>query len=259
MTQTSFGPGVMWGERTDTTGSGIGPRQFGLMQDVDLTFTFSSKELYGQEQFPAVVARGQGKITGKAKFPRINVLVYSDLFFGLTSAAGSLGVSQYEPATIPQTPAFQVTVANAAAYNDDLGVFYALTGNAFNRVTTPANAGEYSVNLSTGVYTFASPDAGLAVKVSYSYNQATSGRQVQVTNQVQGTTPYWKCTIYQKVSPGSPGAGSLSLPWVWHLNACSSSSLSFPTAQDAFTMTAIDFMAFADPSGIIGVYNAVSQ
>jgi hypothetical protein len=205
------------------------------------------------------VARGQGKITGKAKFPRINVLVYCDLFFGLTSAAGGLGVAQYEPATIPQTPTFQITVANASSYNDDLGVFYALTGNAFNRVTTPANAGEYSVNFSSGVYTFASPDAGLAVKISYSYTLTTGARQVQVTNQVQGTTPYWKCTIYQKVSPGSPGAGSASLPWVWHLNACSSSSLSFPTAQDAFTMNAIDFMAFADPSGVIGVYNAVSQ
>jgi hypothetical protein len=249
----------MWGERTDTTGSGIGPRQFGLMQDVDLTFTFTAKELYGQEQFPAIVARGQGKITGKAKFPRINVLVYSDLFFGLTSAVGSLGAAQYEPATIPATPVFTVTVANNSSYNDDLGVFYAATGNTFNRVTTPANAGEYSVNFSNGVYTFASPDAGQAVRISYTYNQPTAGRQIVVSNQVQGTTPYWKCTVYQKVSPGSPGAGALSLPWVWHLNACSSSSLSFPTAQDAFTMNAIDFMAFADPSGVIGIYNAVSQ
>jgi hypothetical protein len=249
----------MWGERTDTTGSGIGPRQFGLMQDVDLTFSFTAKELYGQEQFPAVVARGQGKITGKAKFPRINVLVYSDIFFGLTSAVGQLGVQQYEPATIPQTPTFTVTVANASSYNDDLGVFYAGSGNSFNRVTTPTNAGDYNVNFSNGVYTFASPDAGQTIRISYSYNQPATGRQITVTNQVQGTTPYWKCTVYQKVSPGSPGSGSLSLPWVWHLNACTSSSLSFPTAQDAFTMNAIDFMAFADASGVIGVYNAVSQ
>jgi hypothetical protein len=138
-------------------------------------------------------------------------------------------------------------------------VFYALTGNAFNRVTSPANAGEYTVNLSNGTYTFASPDAGASVRISYSYNIPSTGRQITVTNQVQGTTPYWKCTIYQKVSPGSPGAGALSLPWVWHLNACHSNSLSFPTAQDAFTMNSIDFAAFADPSGVIGVYNAVNQ
>jgi hypothetical protein len=257
--QLSFGPGVMWGERTDTTGSGIGPRQFGLMQDVDITLAFTSKELYGQEQFPAALARGQGKVTGKAKLARINVRLYSDIFFGLTAAAGEQTVSQYEAATIPAVPPFQVAVANNPTFADDLGVFYATSGDAFNRVTTPVNAGEYTVNLSNGVYTFASPDAAQAVRISYRYNLASVGFQVSVTNQVQGTTPYFKATIFQKVSPGAPGVGGQSLPWMIYLPACHSNSLSIPTTQDNWTMNAFDFSAFADPSGLVMTYNAVKQ
>ena len=69
--QLSFGSGAVWGERTDVTGSGIGPRQFGVLQDIQIDFDWTDKELYGQLQFPVAIARGQGKITGKAKFAQI--------------------------------------------------------------------------------------------------------------------------------------------------------------------------------------------
>jgi len=79
--QLSFGSGAVWGERTDATGSGIGPRQFGILQEIQIDFDWSDKELYGQLQFPVAIARGQGKITGKAKFAQIVGLLYSDIFF----------------------------------------------------------------------------------------------------------------------------------------------------------------------------------
>jgi hypothetical protein len=78
--QLSFGSGAVWGERTDVTGSGIGPRQFGVLQDIQIDFDWTDKPLYGQLQFPVAIARGQGKITGKAKFAQILGLLYSDIF-----------------------------------------------------------------------------------------------------------------------------------------------------------------------------------
>ena len=88
--QLSFGSGAVWGERTDVIGSGIGPRQFGVLQDIQIDFDWTDKELYGQLQFPVAVARGQGKITGKAKFAQILGLLYSDIFFGLTPATRTI-------------------------------------------------------------------------------------------------------------------------------------------------------------------------
>ncbi len=99
--QLSFGSGAVWGERTDVTGSGIGPRQFGVLQDIQIDFDWTDKELYGQLQFPVAIARGQGKISGKAKFAQILGLLYSDIFFGTTVATGQFAVSQLEAATVP--------------------------------------------------------------------------------------------------------------------------------------------------------------
>jgi len=251
--QLSFGAGALWGERTDTTGSGIGPRQFGVLQDIQIDFDWTSKELYGQYQFPVAIARGQGKITGKAKFARILGLLYSDIFFGTSAATGQFAVSQYEAATVPATTPFTVTVANAATYNDDLGVYYAGTGKAFNRVTTPSAAVQYSVNFATGVYTFSAADANAALLISYTYNTTTSGSRITLGNPLMGTTPTWKATFYQAISPGSSPAAPLAL----RLNACTSSKLSLPTKVDDWTIGELDFTAFADATGTIGTVSTV--
>jgi hypothetical protein len=115
--QLAFGAGALWGERTDVTGSGIGPRQFGVLQDIAIDFDWTLKELYGQFQFPVAIGRGQAKISGKAKFAQILGLLYSDLFFGQsgTAATGQFGIVENEADTIPATTPFQVTVGQAAS------------------------------------------------------------------------------------------------------------------------------------------------
>lgn len=246
--QLSFGSGALWGERTDVTGSGIGPRQFGVLQDIQIDFDWTDKELYGQLQFPVAIARGQGKITGKAKFAQILGLLYSDLFFGLAPATGQFAVSQLEAATVPAATPYTVSVANASSYNDDLGVVYAGSGKRFNRVTTPSAAGQYSVNFATGVYTFSSADAAAALLVSYTYNVTTSGEKLTITNQVMGTTPTFKATFYSTYA----GTGT-----ALRLNACTANKLSLPTKIDDWTIQELDFSAFADASGTIGYFSTV--
>jgi hypothetical protein len=247
--QLAFGAGALWGNRTDVTGSGIGPDQFGILQDVQIDWDWTTKELWGQFQFPVDIARGQGKITGRAKFARIFGAIYGDLFFGQTPAAGQLTVSENEAATVPATTPYTVTVANAANYADDLGVYYASGSNAgsrFTRVTTPSGAGEYSVNLATGIYTFAAADAGAALLVSYLYT-ASAGRKLVLTNQLIGTTPTFKATFYTtKTTQGTPAGLSLVL------NACTATKLSLPTKIDDYEIQEFDFSAFADAAGAIG-------
>jgi hypothetical protein len=141
-----------------------------------------------------------------------------------------------------------VTVANASSYNDDLGVVYAANGRRFNRVTTPSAAGQYSVNFATGVYTFAAADANAALLISYTYSITTSGNKLTLTNQVMGTTPTFKATFYTTYS----GEGT-----ALRLNACTANKLSMPTKIDDWTISELDFMAFADASGTIGYLSTV--
>jgi hypothetical protein len=234
--QLSFGSGAIWGERTDVIGSGIGPRQFGVLQDIQIDFDWSDKELYGQLQFPV------------AKFAQILGLLYSDIFFGVTPATGQFAVSQLEAATVPATTPYTVIPANAASYNDDLGISYAATGKRFNRVSTPSTAGQYSVNFATGAYVFSSADAGAAILISYTYNVATSGNRLTLANQPMGITPTFKATFYTAYN----GSGT-----ALRLNACTANKLSLPTKLDTWTISELDFMAFADASGTIGYLSTV--
>ncbi len=248
--QLAFGAGALWGNRTDVTGSGIGPDQFGILQDVQIDWDWTTKELWGQYQFPVDIARGQGKISGKAKFARIFGAIYGDLFFGQTPAAGQLTVSENEAATVPASPAYTVTVANAANYSDDLGVYYATgasAGNRFSRVTTPSSAGQYSVNPATGIYTFAAADAGASLLISYLYTVSSAGKKLVLTNQFMGYTPTFKATFYTTKTTQSTPAG-LALV----LNACTASKLSLPTKIDDYEIQEFDFSAFADATGAIG-------
>ena len=248
--QLAFGAGALWGNRTDVTGSGIGPDQFGILQDVQIDWDWTTKELWGQFQFPVDIARGQGKITGRAKFARIVGAIYGDLFFGQTPASGQLTVAENEAASVPATIPYTVTVGNAATYADDLGVYYATgsnAGNRFTRVTTPAAAGQYSVNPATGIYTFAAADAGAAILVSYLYTIAGAGRKLVLTNQFIGYTPTFKATFYTTKTTGCVAAG-LALV----LNACTATKLSLPTKIDDYEIQEFDFSAFADATGTIG-------
>ena len=247
--QLAFGAGALWGNRTDQTGSGIGPDQFAILQDVQIDWDWTTKELWGQFQFPVDIARGQGKITGKAKFARIFGAIYGDLFFGQTPASGQLTVAENEAATVPATTPYTLAVANAATYADDLGVYYAsgsAAGNRFTRVTTPAAAGQYSVNPATGIYTFAAADASSALLVSYLYT-STAGKKLVLTNQLIGVTPTFKATFYTTKTTGGVPAG-LALV----LNACTATKLSLPTRIDDYEIQEFDFSAFADATGAIG-------
>jgi hypothetical protein len=248
--QLAFGAGALWGNRTDVTGSGIGPDQFAILQDIEIDWDWQTRELWGQFQFPVDIARGQGKITGKAKFARIFGAIYGDLFFGQTPAAGQLTVSENEGATVPATSSYTVTVAQAANFSDDLGVYYASgnnAGNRFTRVTTPSAAGQYSVNLTTGIYTFAAADASAALLISYLYNLTGSGKSLALTNQFMGHTPTFKATFYTtKTTLGVPAGLALVL------NACTASKLALPTKIDDYEIQEFDFSAFADATGAIG-------
>ena len=247
--QLAFGAGALWGNRTDTTGSGIGPDQFGILQDVEIDWDWQTRELWGQFQFPLDIARGQGKITGKAKFARIFGAIYGDLFFGETPATGQLTVSENEAAIVPSTGPYTVTAANATSFVDDLGVFYAAgsnAGNRFTRVTTPSAAGQYSVNPATGIYTFAAADSGASLLASYLYNSNT-GKKLVLTNQLMGYTPTFKATFYTGKTTQGVAAG-LALV----LNACTATKLTLPTKIDDYEIQEFDFSAFADATGTIG-------
>lgn len=239
--QLIFGIGALWGTRTDAPG--VGPDQFAVLQDNSIDFTFELKELYSQLAFPIDIARGKGKITGKAKMARVFAALYADLFFGAAVTPGETNVNENE---IHIATAL-VTVANATSYVADLGVFYNAAGNLrFNFVTgAPSAIGQYSTG-NNGVYTFFSSDAGASVAISYVFTDS-NGKTIQITNNFMGYTPTFLGTFYQ--SRGTQGAsGQLTL----RLNQCVSNHLTFPSRIDDYAIPDFDYQAFSNGVNSIG-------
>jgi hypothetical protein len=233
----SFGSGVLIGTRTDIANAT--PINFGLVQEVHIDESASIKELFGQFQHPVAIARGTIKTTGKAKVARISGLAFASLFYGVVPVAGQLATAFGEAGVVPTTP-HQVTVANAATFVADLGPINATTGLPLIKVAAGPATGQYSVNPTTGVYTFAAADVGLALLMNYTYTIAGTGQKFTVTNQLLGTTPTFGATFY---TTHQGKAVSVSIA-----NA-TSSKLTFGTKLEDFVLPEFDFSCFADAAG----------
>lgn len=94
-------------------------------------------------------------------FPRgkRNIYVSYDAGYSVTDDATAI------PAATPYTITAAQTLGRLA---QDDGVENASTGAALTKVTSAPATGQYSVDTTTGIYTFAAADAGVSVEISYS-------------------------------------------------------------------------------------------
>lgn len=244
-----FGAGSLWGvPLTDGTGAVVAnpvPAKLGDMQDVSLDFSFDIKTLYGENQFPIAQGRAKGKVSGKAKMARIDPLVYSSLYFGQPLAVGTQSVYKDTSTgtAIPATP-YQITIdpPSTGTFLKNLGVRDVATGADMTRVTSTPTAGQYSLNESTGVYTFSSADngSGIKVQIDYAYTITGSGQKLVVQNQPMGYVATFEAHIYL---PYSNKTLTIVLP-----NAVST-KLSLATKLDDFAIPEFDFEGFEGASG----------
>jgi hypothetical protein len=238
MTQYAFGVGALIALRTDIANPA--PAQFGTLQEVQLDISFTVKELMGQFQAPAALARGALKITGKAKAARITAANFNNIFFGQTLGSGNTLTQLGEAGTVPAGSAYTVTVANHATFVADLGVAYAATGAMLTPVPSAPATGQYSV--SGGVYTFGSGDANANVLITYSYT-TTTGTSLALTNLLMGAQPTFKLVLNEQYQ-----GKLLNL----QLNSVIAPKLSLAFKNEDFMIPEFDFQAAADAAGNIG-------
>jgi hypothetical protein len=240
MTQFAFGSGTLIGKRTDITGTP--PCLLGTLQDVSLDFDRKIETLLGQYNMPVAAGGGEFKITGKAKFARLQSTQINNLFLGQTLTANSmLEMTTGESDTVTSGA---VTVANNATFVEDYGVFYAATGVQLSPVASSPAQGQYTA--ASGVYSFNAADNGAAVLLYYSYT-ITSGNKISLANQLTGPLPMFEISLKETFNYFGTSKDLLV-----KLNACVSSKLSLPFSNQKFTVAEFDFQAIADSSNNIG-------
>lgn len=180
------------------------PAQIAILQDLSLTLKPSVKKLYGENKFPVDSFAGPTDVSGKFKFASWGGMQFAALL-GLNAVTGRHAGIRDEAGAIPSSSAYTITVAQGATFYRDVGVIYSATGTPFTRVASAPAAGQYSLNETTGVYTFASADAGLAVKISYWYTQSGAGKTVTVTNEAMGTSPVFSLEWFSTYKTNQTG------------------------------------------------------
>lgn len=248
MATYSFGAGRLLAARTDQTINQAS--NFGVLQDCELDFDATVKELFGQYQFPVDTARGSAKISGKAKIAGIQGGLYANMFFNVSMASGQTAFSDSVTTGLPETATVAsglVNPTNSATFVQDYGVIYNATGVPLTRVAVASEvAGQsYSIDGSNH-YHFASGDNGLVVQLAYTYTIAGTGQKFVINNQLLGTSPVFSVMLEQI---------SKTKRSVVVLNACISTKLTLPTKLEDYTIEEFDFSAFADSSNNIGTWS----
>jgi hypothetical protein len=243
ITAYNFGIGTVIGRRTDV--SGQPPSFFGTIQDISVDIDQTLVELYGQLKLPADIAPSKLKISGKAKYARLQLNALNNMLLGNTVTSGAgFDMAAAESHTFTSTTT-TVTVTNGSSFIVDLGVFYNSNGVQLTPTTATPTVGQYIPGvLNTGTYTFNTSDVSTQLNFYYTYTVTTLFQMIG-TNNFMGTGPIFELTLSNHYTNNLGVKNTLNL----RLNACRSSRFTFPFSNVQYTIPDFDFMAFADSSG----------
>ncbi len=224
---------------------GLTPAKFGTLQDIEIEVSAAAVELHGQNQFPEAVARGKGKITGKAKMGRFDIFLFNSLYYGgsVTQGAYEKLVKNEAHAAGASLPTFTATLSSGGI--QDLGLFYSSGSTpgvqlSYSTAAAPA-IGNYNYSTASGVYTVSTAEASSTPFVANYNYQATSGNNLLVTNQLMGVNPQFELHLYEGI-----GQGSARTNFDMKLFACMATKTTFPNKNTEWMVQDFEFEAFAD-------------
>jgi hypothetical protein len=210
---------------------------FATVQDASMEMNGKLEQLRGQNKFPDDVAASDIDIKGKVQFGAINPELLNQLIYADTITTGVEIVVVKEAHSISVSPPTSTFTAAHFPLVDDLGVIDGITGSAFEAVASAPTVGQYTVVLSTGVYTFNAAEVTDAL-ASYTYADA-SGNTLGITNQPQGYGPLCQMILDQ------PYQGNNAIL----LYAVRFNGTKVTEKRAGHTIIETDFEAFANPAG----------
>lgn len=237
--QLNFGTGTVVAKRTDVANNK--PVLLGVLQDMEIDFSQSLKELIGQYKMPVDVAPAALKITGKAKFARLQVELWNSLLLGQTQTllSGSDLVIN-EAFTMAGT---SHTVTFGSTFVEDMGVFYQATGVQLQPSASASGIGIYIPGaVGVGTYTFNAADNTAALYFNYT-RTVTNLTSIAGANALMGSGPQFELLGYQTYTV----QGVVKTMYV-KLNACRTSKLKTAFKNVDYTIPDFEFQAFADAS-----------
>ena len=237
--QLNFGVGTAVAKRTDVANNK--PVLLGVLQDLEIDFSQSVKELIGQYKLPVDVAPAALKITGKAKFARMQIDMFNALMFGNTlTAASGTDLIVNEAHTMAATT---YTVAFGATFIEDQGVFYQNTGIQLQPISAAPGLGQYIPGaVGVGTYTVSAGDNTAALYFNYT-RTVTTLISMAGANALMGSGPQFELLASNTYTV----QGVVKTMYV-KLNACRATKMNTPFKNMDYTIVDFEFQAFMDAS-----------
>lgn len=240
-----FGTGLLYGEPTGGN-LPVNPTPIRLLlQEVSIEFKGDLKKLWTQYQMPIATARGKIDVTGKAKIVNYDPDPINQLFWAQNIAVGMV-IPVDSEVQILNASSNSFTVTNGATFDTDNGVVYASgtkAGEVLLRITGTPNAGQYTVNTTTGFYQLNSADNSTTFQVSYTYSNSTRGKTISLTNQTMGYAPTCRMDMWGTFRNKILGI---------RLNAATLGQWTYPSKLEDFWVSDITFDANTDASNNLG-------
>jgi hypothetical protein len=246
MTQYSFGTGTLILKRTDVANTQ--PALLGTLQDNSVDLDRKVETLAGQYNVAVAVGAAEFKITGKAKFARLQATQLNNLLLG-PNATQTTGLNLITGTGETDTVASAaITVANGSTFLEDLGVFTAGGVQLTPVASGPVAGVSYVPGAATvGTYTFATGDNGVPYTIYYRYTASGSGNQIALANALMGPLPIFELNFQESFTYFGV-AKVINLK----LNACFAPKLTLPFAMGKFNVSELDWQAIADASNNVG-------
>ncbi len=233
--QLGFGAGVL----TATPAGGTAAVRFGVLQDAEPKFSTDIKPLHGQHRYAIALGAGKSKAMVSCKYAGLRLSLLNLYFGGTLTTGGRTSFVDSELVTIGS-----VSLAQGATFVADQGIVFADTGEALDGIDpllTPGT-GEYTVDPTTGTYTFSAADSGRDAYISYTYTTAT-GKKLSFGNPRMGLAPIFSTTI------AMPFDGRLAL---WTFPVGIATKLGLATKLDDWTINDFEIEVAADITGNLG-------
>lgn len=230
----SFGVGMVYADDVP----------FGIIQNVNVDIAASVKTLYGENVFPEAIGVGTHQVTGSCAFARWNTDLLPRFMFGTEMKSGNL-LRVEEPGAVPAASPYTVTVDQASDYARNIGVVNIATGQHLKRVASAPAAGQYSVDVATGIYTFASADAGASILIRYDADVA-SGQHFEMVNRRMGQQFPFTLTLANDFQGKA---------YAFTLYQCVMTKQSMAFKNDDFSIPAMEFSCFTNDAGVLGRFD----
>ena len=205
----SFGSGSLWmSQLTDYTGAAVAlptPLLIGTLQDVSVDFSWDSKPLHGQNMAAVAQARGKLKISGKAKFARLDGNLFQSVIVGQPIVAGVAGAEYDTTGTaIPATPySITPTIPGAGTFARILSVRDSLN-NPYVQVASGPTTGQFALTSAVVGATASFATNVMTVTVAGSSGSFAVGQQITSASVAAGTT-------ITSLGTGTGGTGTYNL------------------------------------------------